>query len=108
MNGRGDGLPGGSVRSAATTFAIELTVQGRPIRYDFLRSIGVRAAAAPTKRPGTIDSDVLEVTGWIDIVMLRRCTATVETGLTQAAQVACIPADAQRFRLKAGMVRVGM
>ena len=54
----------------------------------------IRAAAAPVKRPGTIDSDALEVMGWKGIVILRRYTAAVITELAQAAHVRYSPADA--------------
>ena len=56
-----------------------------------------RAAAAQMKRLGMNDSDILEVMGWKDVVMLRRYTAAVAaavaTELAQAAHVRYSPSD---------------
>ena len=52
-----------------------------------------RAAAAQMKRLGMSDSDILEVTGWKDAVMLRRYTATVAAELAQNAHARFSPSD---------------
>ena len=52
-----------------------------------------RAAAAQMKRLGMNDSDILEVMGWKDVVMLRRYTAAVSTELAKAAHTKFSPMD---------------
>ena len=45
------------------------------------------------KRLGMNDSDILEVMGWKDVVMLRRYTAAVATELAQVAHHSYSPVD---------------
>jgi site-specific recombinase XerD len=52
-----------------------------------------RAAAAQMKRLGMQDSDILEVMGWKDVIMLRRYTAEVATELAMAAHARFSPGD---------------
>ena len=52
-----------------------------------------RAAAAQMKRLGMNDSDILEVMGWKDVVMLRRYTAAVASELANSAHRRHSPAD---------------
>jgi site-specific recombinase XerD len=52
-----------------------------------------RAAAAQMKRLGMQDSDILEVMGWKDVIMLRRYTAIVATELAGAAHAKFSPGD---------------
>lgn len=55
-----------------------------------------RAAAAQMKRLGMQDSDILEVMGWKDVLMLRRYTAEVATELAGAAHARFSPGDSIR------------
>ena len=52
-----------------------------------------RAAAAQMKRLGMQDSDILQVMGWKDVLMLRRYTAEVATELAGAAHAKFSPGD---------------
>ena len=52
-----------------------------------------RAAAAQMKRLGMQDSDILEVMGWKNVLMLRRYTAEVATELAGAAHAKFSPGD---------------
>ncbi len=52
-----------------------------------------RAAAAQMKRLGMQDSDILQVMGWKDVLMLRRYTAEVATELAGAAHARFSPGD---------------
>lgn len=57
-----------------------------------------RGATAQMKRLGMNDSDILEVMGWKDIVMLRRYIAAVAGELAQQAHQRHSPADAMNLR----------
>lgn len=52
-----------------------------------------RAAAAQMKRLGMNDSDILEVMGWKDVLMLRRYTAAVSSELAGKAHRRYSPSD---------------
>lgn len=52
-----------------------------------------RAAAAQMKRLGMQDSDILEVMGWKNVLILRRYTAEVATELAGAAHAKFSPGD---------------